>query len=366
LQERTVGHAPQARTTGTWKEWLPPVVLDFWSAEFGSLWAADRVRARVVRRQQETADCVTLWLQPNRRFTGFAPGQHLNLTVEVDGRRLSRSYSPSSAPRADGRVAITVQCIPGGKVSEQLCRRTRVGDVLELGKAFGAMTPTAAGTAPLLLLAAGSGITPLASLVRSAAARGFSREITLLYWARTAADFCFAAELAALAQREPRFHLQLLSTRETALLTPGGRISAALLQNLVPDLEQRQVYACGPAGFVQAAQALTAARAHGFVGESFSVAAAPAALPADARVRVELAASGRTLELAAGESLLVALEAAGFNPAHGCRMGVCNTCSCLKLEGSTQDLRSGVLHHEPDSRVQLCISRPAGDLRLDL
>jgi stearoyl-CoA 9-desaturase NADPH oxidoreductase len=126
------------------RSWLSPLVspavFDFWAGRLrpGTSW--DRPLARVVSRTVEARDAVTLVLQPNRHFAGFRAGQHVNVGVEVDGVRHTRSYSPSDAPRADGRVSITVRHVPGGKVSAQLCLHTRIDDVLELGPAFGALT----------------------------------------------------------------------------------------------------------------------------------------------------------------------------------------------------------------------------------
>lgn len=338
-----------------------PQLVDFWVAELGGRGAWSRCWARVVERRVEALDTVTLVLQPNRHFRGLDAGQHLTVGVEVNGRRLQRSYSPSRLPGR--RLAITVKRMPGGRVSEQLVRQTRVGDRLELGAAFGAMTLAAAGERPLLLLAAGSGITPMASLLRAATAQGLRQDITLLYWVRRAAERCYAAELQALAAREPRFTLRRFTTGEApaAGLAPDRRIEAAQLADLLET--KPQVYACGPAGFVDNARRLCETRAAGFLGEAFSLPAAPAS--ARGPVRVTLAASGRSLTVAADQPLLAALEAAGLQPAYGCRMGICNSCTCRKLEGPTEDLQTGETQHEPQA-LRLCVSRAAGDLTLDL
>lgn len=345
---------------------VAPQVFDFWSSKLSPTWSWRRPLARVVERRVEARNAVTLILQPNRHCTGFLPGQHINVSAEVDGRRLTRSYSPCDIPRADGRITITVKRVEGGVLSNHLCSRMDVGDVLELGPAYGAMTLPARPEGRWLFLAAGSGITPLMSLTRALAAAGMPAELTLVYWARNRAELCYARELRELAAREPRFRLQLVLTRETARLADelDGRLDASLLQQLVPDLEQRQVYACGPAGFVDTARQLAGERAALFHAEAFT----PPVIEADAAgtVRVELRASGRTLEVPAGQSLLTALEAQGLSPAYGCRMGICNTCACGKLDGTTQDLNSGDRHAEPSSALRLCVSRACTDLTLDL
>src|SRR5688572_30296609 len=82
---------------------VAPPVFDFWAARLHPTWSWARPLARVVERRQESRDAVTLVLKPNRHWRGFQPGQHVNLTVEIDGSRLTRSYSLSDAPRADRR-----------------------------------------------------------------------------------------------------------------------------------------------------------------------------------------------------------------------------------------------------------------------
>lgn len=345
---------------------VTPAVFDFWASRVDRAASWDRALATVVERRTESRDAVTLVLRPNRHFAGFRAGQHVNVSAEVEGVRLTRSYSPSDAPRRDGRVSITVRHEPGGKLSTQLCLRTKVSDVLELGAAFGEMTWHDEPAAPHLLCAAGSGITPLMSLLRSAACAGAALDLDLMYWASRRADFCFADELRELAQRVPGLRCHFVLTREPEL-DPGehaGRPSTALIDRLVPDLTQRHVLACGPNGFVESLRALLGARAATFHAESFTPAVAPPV--AAGTVRVELAKSGRVLEVAAGASLLEALEAQGLNPAYGCRMGLCNTCACGKRAGTTQHLHSGDTDAEPSSALRICVNRAASDLVLDL
>lgn len=351
-------HLPNSPEPGVWQRLRLPQLLDFWAGELGSRCAWERGLARVLERRVEAVDAVTLVLKPNRRFRGLAPGQHVAVSAEVNGRRIRRSYSPSLLP--GGRLAITVKRMPGGLLSSALCRDIGVGDLLELGLPFGELTlDRVAADAPLLLLAAGSGITPLASLLRAATAQPLARDITLLYWVRRAAERCFAAEFTALAQRQPRLQLHGFTTGDG-----DRRIDGALLDATVPDWRQAQVYACGPAGFVECARQLCAGNARGFAGEAFSL--APAPTRRGEPVRVTLARSGRALTLSSDQALLPALEAAGVQPAHGCRMGICNSCACHKLDGASEDLLTGVVHTEPAAALRLCVSRAAGDLTLDL
>lgn len=354
---------------------LAPDAFDFWASRLRPNWSLERSLARIVSRRAESRDSFTLLLQPNRHWRGFKPGQHLNIGAEIDGTRIIRSYSLSDAPRADGRIAITVKAMPGGKLSQHLCHTATIGEVLTLEAAFGEMTlpPTPEGA--WLFLAAGSGITPLMAMVRAQAALGMPVPLALIYWARTREELCFVEELRALAARQPNFRVDFVLTRDAAASDAEagdlrrGRIDAQSLSMLAPDLHQRRVFACGPDGFVAAARALAADRAVAFRSEAFTP---PPRMvfedegEAPGQVRITLANSGRTLDVPRGTSLLTALEDAGLKPASGCRMGICNTCACGKRAGSTRHLHTGDIEHEPVSALRLCVNSAGSDLILDL
>lgn len=144
-----------------------PGIFDFWVSKLNPAWSWDRPLARVVERKVEALDTVTLVLKPNVHCGKFVPGQHINVTAEVNGRRTTRSYSLTGMPRRDGHLSLTIKRVDKGVLSTHLCQHTQVGDVLELGAAFGAMTLPAKPEGEWLFLAAGSGITPLMSGLRS-------------------------------------------------------------------------------------------------------------------------------------------------------------------------------------------------------
>lgn len=338
--------------------WVSPSLFDFWAGRLNRLWTLQQPLARLVARRAAGRDAVTLTLRPNRHWRGMRAGQHVNLGVEIDGRRLLRSYSPTEL--SDGRLEITVKAIAGGVVSSHLMQQARIGDVLALEPAFGDMCLPSAPQA-LLLLAAGSGITPMRALLRELVARNMPCEVDLLYWARSREELCFVDELQALAAAHPCLRLRFLLTREDQI--PAARIDTVVLDDIV-GLAQRHVMACGPGGFVAAARARLEGRVARFQAEAFSMTVAADGEEGD--VRVELARSGRTLRLARNKSLLEGLEAHGLRPQHGCRMGICNSCACSRQSGITRHLLSGERSSEPLSQVRLCVSAPSTDLILDL
>ncbi|KAB2898917.1 MAG: ferredoxin reductase, partial [Kofleriaceae bacterium] len=220
----------------------------FWLERLHPTWSPHELRARVVEVITETPDARTFVLRPNRHWAGHRAGQHVNLGIEIDGVRLTRSYSLTAPARADGLLPITVKAIEGGKVSRHLCHDARMGDIVDLGQAFGEMTLPALPRGAFLLLAAGSGITPLMALVRDLAGQGMPADTTLLYWVRRRGEACFVDELRALAAAHPGFRFRLLLTREAAQAADEaeGRIDDALLGAHAGDLSARQVMACGP------------------------------------------------------------------------------------------------------------------------
>jgi len=350
---------------------VKPSVFDFWVGHLNAAWSWERPLARVVARRIEAQGTVTLDLKANRHCGPIQPGQHVNVSAEVHGRRVTRSYSPTRVSRSGRRLSITVKQVDGGKLSHHLCHNAQVGDALEIGPAFGDMglpSNLASPGHPLLFLAAGSGITPLISLTRALDQAGFPQALTLVYWASTRAELCFVAELRALAARQPRFQVHFVLTPEAQRLTgePAERPQAQFPNTLAPNLAPCRVHACGPAGFVDTARALSLRQAHSFVGEAFTPPPAVAISDATETVRVTLALSGRTLDVPSGQALLPALEAQGLNVPSGCRMGICNTCACPKQSGTTQHLHTGDRDDTPTSALRLCVSRACTDLTLDL
>lgn len=343
---------------------VSPALFDFWAARLSPTWSWNRPLGRILAIEPASSDAVSLLIRPNRHFRGFAPGQHINLGVEVHGRRLVRSYSPSAVPGKDGRFRITVKKITGGKVSTHLFEHARVGDVLGLGEAFGELALPAADGKPRLLLAAGSGITPMMALFAELAAQPKPAPTTLIYFTRSREQRCFVDELRAIAARQPALEVRFVLTRDAARSQDEseGRLHASQLTAWLET--PAHVLACGPAGFVTTARDLLGARAASFAAESFSP---PVHETTDTgSVELRLARSGRTLQVPRGQPLLEVLEAAGLSPASGCRRGLCNTCACEKSAGSTRHLLTGEVEHEPVSALRLCVSSARSDLVLDL
>lgn len=338
-----------------------PIDFDFWASHLNPTWSWNRPLACIVSRRIAAKDSITLTLKPNRHAQPFLAGQHLNITAEINGARVTRSYSPSLVPNKSGVFTITVKRMNGGKVSNWLYEHAQVGQVLELGAPFGEMTLSELHQQHVFL-AAGSGITPFLSLIHEWVAQGALGDVTLIYWAKTKDELCFVDAFSALTTKHANLHVHYALTQEQADLS--ARISQDVLEQLVPDLNQRVVYACGPAGFVEQARSLTEGQAKDFYGEAFSLPLI--ANDSTEQVSIHLTKSNRTIRVASGQPLLAAFEAQGLKPASGCRMGICNTCVCIKQDGTTEHILTKDRDQESGSSVRICISSARSDLTLDL
>jgi ferredoxin-NADP reductase len=331
------------------------------------LWTTHQLQARVVAVWDETASARTLTLRPGRRWRRQRAGQHVRLGVCIGGMQHTRTYSISSAPeRNDECITITVKAMDGGRVSQHLVRHVRPGSYLSLGLPQGDFAlPDAVPVRPLFITA-GSGITPIMSVLRSYALRGSLPEIVHLHYAPHAHDVIFGNELDQLALRQPRYRLTKIFTRASGAGTDDRHFTPEQLQRLCPDWRERDTYACGPQGLLDALvahwqRAGIARRLH---IERFH---APwATLESDVSGgQVRFAKSGRDIDSDGRLNLLRVAEDAGLNPPHGCRMGICHSCDVRLVSGCVRDLRTGAVIKEPGATVQLCVNAAAGDVELE-
>ena len=333
----------------------PPEVLEFWISRINPLWSMEHSRARVVARTVAADGAVSLLLKPNRHFDGYRAGQHLNVKIEIDGVLHTRSYSFASAPRHDRLIRLVVRAVDGGKVSEYL-QRIAVGAIIQIGKAYGGLKMPQDTDRPTLMFAAGSGITPMLSLVDQESVRGFSRPVHLIYWASSREE---------MIDRDALQELSSSILRVTFIETSqSGRINEDQLRDVLSS--KPNILACGSHGFVEAARALTEGKCASFQAESFTPPNTAVENEVDGEAEVTLLRSGKTITVPRNQSLLEALEANGLKPAHGCRMGICNTCSCQKSNGTARNLLDGKLHREVSQSIRICVHAAQSDLTLDL
>lgn len=322
------------------------------------------VRARVVRIVDETVDTKTFVLQPNalwRGQRGTRAGQFVHLRLEIDGRRVERIYSLSSLPGAR-QIAITVKRQAGGLVSPFIHEHVKVGDVLTLSQPDGNFVLPNPLPEKILLLSAGSGITPVMAMLRDLQARKYQGDVVFLHVCRNPDELIFASDLQAIAEVFPELSL-MVRYDDT-----DGPFTAESLQYAVPDLAERSTWMCGPSGFMDVVHNHWHASAIKAPLHSERFVAIPM-LPTTAPgtpVTVTLTTSAKHFVTQGTDTLLVQAENAGVTPKHGCRMGICRSCQCTKKSGTVENLQTGEISSAPNESIRLCISVARSDLSLDL
>lgn len=301
----------------------------------------------------------------------WTPGQFLDLAFMIAGEEIGRSYTASCPPRGDGRVEITVKKVAGGQVSTWLFEHMAPGIRVSLGGAYGEFT-LPGGDDPVLLLTAGSGVTPAAAMLRDLCHRAPQRDVVLLHFARSAADMLFLHEMPFWAHRLGNARIiPVLTGPAAGWVGPVGRPTAALLAGLVPDIARRRVFCCGPEGFMQAARALGPALGlpvANWTEESFGEIPALAPAPGAARFEVRFRPSGKVAACTEGGTLVEAARAAGVHMRTSCRQGACGTCRVRLVAGEVDmTAKGGITPREiAQGWVLACCSRPTTDVTVAL
>jgi ferredoxin-NADP reductase/anaerobic selenocysteine-containing dehydrogenase len=341
------------------------------------VWQGQATPLRVTEIIQETHDVHTYRLRGDAlcRFR-YLPGQFCTVILDIDGKKVVRSYSISSTPSRPFILEITVKRVPGGLASNWMADNLNEGDVLHVSGPKGkfALTP---GQIPqkLLFLGAGSGVTPLMSMARWLCDVGAGVDVRFFNSVRSPGDIIFRKELELLTQRHRIFSPVIVTSTRAAgqeWMGPTGRISRHILESAAPDLHERHVYMCGPGGFMESAKSLLAemqfdpAKLH---LESFD--GTRAATPCADNVTkytVVFARSGRTAAAGANARLLELIEAQDIDIDYGCRSGSCGDCKVKVLKGDvTMSCEDGLdAIDKAEGYVLSCISTVKSDCVLDL
>lgn len=331
-------------------EWIREDFVDFVAAKINPLWAWKKVKASVVKTRALSTDFFQIELRPNRNFNAqqFKAGQSILVTVVIAGIRQQRHYSVVKI-LANGDIIIAVK--RQGKVSQALSELT-LGSIVEISQPQGEFI-LEQDTTPLLLVASGSGISAIYALLNSALKQS-KREITMLYFSR---DEAFHADLQQLALQYSQLNYLYFNTLKTR-----AHLTLALLNEHVADFQQRQAYACGANGMMQSIQQIYTDLKikHQLKQEYFQVIA-------DENLTEQPITFLRSQqEFIAKSNLLESAEQSGLKPTHGCRMGMCNTCTCTKVSGSTKNMLTGEIDHTANTQIKLCISQAVSPVVINL
>lgn len=331
-------------------EWVREDFVDFIAAKINPLWAWKKVKASIVKTRALSPDFYQIELRPNRNFKyqQLQAGQSVLVTVVIEGVRQQRHYSIVKV-LANGDIILAVK--RQGKVSKALSELT-FGSIVEISQAQGEFTLSQEHTA-LLLIASGSGISAIYSLLQ-AALKQSKREISMLYFSR---DEAFHAELQQLATHYPQLSYQYFNTLKTK-----QHLNIELLEHYVADFKQRQTYACGANGMMQSLQQIyTDLKIQNQLKQEYFQ------VLADENLTEQSVTFLRAQQqFLAKTNLLESAEQAGLKPTHGCRMGMCNTCTCTKVSGSTKNMLTGEIDHASNTQIKLCISQAVSPVVINL
>jgi stearoyl-CoA 9-desaturase NADPH oxidoreductase len=340
-----------------------PLLPDDYLELVNPLWSTQELRGRIERIEPETADAATIVIKPGWEWEGHEPGQYLRIGVVVDGVHHWRAYSLTSDPgRPDGCISITPKLVEEGKVSPYFVRKAKCGGIVRLGGVEGTFVLPDPLPERFLFISAGSGVTPIMSMLRALDRRDALDDVVILHSARTPDDVIFGDELRRLARDNEGFRLHEQHTKEM------GRMGPDDLDELCPDWRDREAFISGPAEMLDAMRDrwereadcdhLHMERFQPIVGEGDGEQGDGGTvkfLDSDAEGKSD-----------GSQPILVAGEEAGLSLPFGCRMGICHTCVGKLCSGQIRDLRTGKVSGTEGEMVRTCINAPEGPVEIAL
>jgi len=277
---------------------------------------------------------------------------------------VTRFYSLSNSP-SEKQIFITVKKQNGGLVSHFINERIQKGDILELGAAQGEFVLPSVLPKKILMIAGGSGITPIHSIIKELSAKKYEGDVKLLYFSRFREDIIFFDSFAQLEKTHSWLNIKHVLTDVPMEGFDSGFLTKDMLDAYTPDLADRTVFLCGQAPLQKSAKALLGDKE--VLSELFLL---PNQVLADVKStgpkEVVLLQSHKTILLKGEKSILDELEDNGIYAPSGCKMGICHTCVCKKVSGSVTNVLNQEVSGVGEENIQICVSRATEKLELDL
>ena len=336
--------------------------------------ATDPMNLLLTQIEQQTHDTKTLRFQlPKERRFRAKPGQFLTFQWTIDGQRVSRSYTISSSPIHETYLEVTPKRMENGVVSVFLNDLAKPGLTVEARGPYGQFYFDETLHKSIVLIAAGSGITPMISMLRYIEDLKLATSVTLLYCVRTASDIIFQNELARLGTSLPNFNYEVrLSQPDATWEGHSGRLTREFVSQYVIDFASPTFFLCGPEGFMNNARQILSAlgvNQDRILQESFGASKTfPESRPLKARTieTVVFLRSEKVCQISPGSTLLDVAERNGVHIPFGCRQGQCGTCATRVLSGAVQmDVEAGLTAEQQNAGYVLpCVSRAEGTVVL--
>jgi len=360
---------------------------DFLNPVATQTWSNGRHLVRCVKVIRETLDVTTFTFsmgQPVLFF--FKPGQFVTFELEIEGKRIMRSYTISSSPSIPYSFSVTIKRVVGGKVSNWLADNLTTGDQLAIHGPTGQFNCMDYPSDKVLLLSGGVGITPVMSMARWWFDTDSDVDMIFAHSARTPADIIYARELAYMSTRIDNFQLHLICERAgngEAWAGYRGYLNQNMLQLIAPDFLDREVFCCGPSVYMEAVRNLLKSlnfdmkhyheESFGATPQEDEKAAEQHALAADQvpddkdKVSVYFSQTDKTIEVSKGSNLNEAAAAAGINIAKACGMGICGACRIKVNTGESEMLHNGGISEEEQAEgyVLSCCTNVVSNIEVD-
>ncbi len=344
------------------KNFTTPLLPDDYIELLNPMWSARELRGEVVKVREESPEAKTIVVRPNFAWPGHQPGQYLRIGVEIDGIRHWRAYSLTSDPdHPEELVSITVKHVEEGKLSPYFTREAKPGTMVFLGDVEGTFCLPDPLPERFLFVSAGSGVTPVMSMIRELERRDALADVIHIHSERREESVIFADMLNGIEQRNSGYNRQLRLTAKDDRLGPPD------LDDLCPDWRDRESFMSGPGELLDTMfehweKEADENRIH---MERFQ----PVIGTGDAEVGSGGTVRFRITEVDAecdqGISILVGGEEAGANLPFGCRMGICHTCVGRLCQGQVRDLRTGEVHGEEGEMIRTCVNAPEGHVEIE-
>jgi len=335
----------------------------------------DPLTLTLARKERQSYDTTVLrFLLPRGRRLEAHPGQFLTFEWFIHGKVVHRSYSICSSPIQSAYLEIMPKRMQNGCVSQFLNDRAAPGLMVKAHGPYGQFYFDQNKHDRIVLIAGGSGITPMMSILRYIRDLCIPSLCTLIYCVRAENDLVFDAELRASAKQMSSFrYVPVVSRAGQDWTGRGGRLRREILEEEIPKPLGCTYFLCGPTGFMKLARTLLeqmSVHSSQILQESFGeqVASEERRAAESNSVNVTFARSALTIASSPERTLLETAEANGIPIPFGCRQGDCHTCMTRLLQGNVQVVRDEPQEDDPRLRgfVLPCITRPLNDVTLDV
>ena len=351
----------QRRLLKVASSWFTPLLPDDYLEMINPLWTTRETRGRVERIKKETDDAATVLIKPGWEWPGHEPGQYVRIGIVVDGVHHWRAYSLTSDPdRDDGWISITPKLVDEGAVSPYLVRDCRPGVIVKLSDVEGQFVLPDPAPEKLLFISAGSGITPIMSMLRHLDRIDGLGDTVVIHSARTEDEIIFGEQLRKLEDKHEGFKLHKQLTQDM------GRFAPDHLDELCPDWKEREAFLSGPGEMLDE---LTEHWEQRGDTDKMHLERFQPVIGGDGEGEggtVKFLKSDKEVEVDGDTPILVAGEEEGLELPFGCRMGICHTCTGKLVSGKLRDLRSGEVDECEGEMVRTCIHAPEGPVEIEL